>query len=138
MSTWITLLTGLGIGSGVTALAQHFLKRRENALDSQRQDLEKRYRVIILLMYAAFDFESNKISLRRHRPDIKSREDVVEDLKAEWFNMLLFASEKTQSALHSFIQDQTLDNLKCAALAMRQDLGRGKLGKSVYDLEFKT
>ena len=138
MSPWITLLTGLGIGSALTALAQHFLKRRENALDSQRQDLEKRYRVVILLMYAAFDFESNKTSLKVHRPDIKSREDVLEDLKAEWFNMLLFASEKTHRALHSFIQDQTLNNLKRTALAMRQDLGRGKLGKSIYDLEFKT
>jgi hypothetical protein len=136
ISNWITLITGLGVGSGLTALSQHFLKKREAAFNSQRQDLEKRYRVIILLMYAAYDFESNKSSLRINRPDLKSKQDVLEDLKAEWFNMLLFSSNSTQEALHAFIHEPNLVNLKHTALSMRKDLGRGNLEESIYDLKF--
>ncbi|TVZ37654.1 hypothetical protein P886_1996 [Alteromonadaceae bacterium 2753L.S.0a.02] len=136
-SNWITLIIGLGVGSGLTALVQHFLKKQEAVFTSQRQDLEKRYRVIILLMYAAYDFEGNSSSLRINRSDLKSQGEVLEELKAEWFNMLLFASEATQKSLHSFIQKPTLENLKNTALSMRKDLGRGGIGNLIYDLTFK-
>jgi hypothetical protein len=139
-SSWISLGTGLvaglGIGSAVTAYIQHFLKKRESAYQSQRQDLEKRYRVIILLMYAAFDYEKNKTSFRIQRPDLKNQQDVLDELKAEWYNMLLFASAQTLKDLHSFILDPNLSNLKNAAISMRCDLGRGEIGAVVDDLEF--
>ena len=88
-------------------------------------------------MYAAYDFEGNSSSLRINRPDLKDQDEVLEELKAEWFNMLLFASETTQKSLHSFIQSPTLENLKNTALSMRKDLGRGGMGNSIYDLKFK-
>lgn len=84
-SNWITLILGLGVGSAVTGLIQHLLKRKEVAYQSRRQELEKRYRVVILLMYAAFDFKANKTSLRIQRPDLKSQQDVLDELKAEWY-----------------------------------------------------
>jgi hypothetical protein len=136
-SNWVTLIVGLVGGSGLTALLQHSLKKYEVAYASQRQDLEKRYRVIILLMYAAYDFEGNKTSLRINRPDLLTKESVLEELKAEWFNMLLFASENTQKSLHSFILSPSLSNLKTTAVSMRKDLGRGDFGKLVHKLEFK-
>jgi hypothetical protein len=130
-ANWITLGTGLvaglGIGSGVTAWIQHSLKLKEAAYQSQRQELEKRYRVIILLMYAAFDFEGNKKILRIHRPDLEGLQAVLDELKAEWFNMLLFASQQTLETLKSFIQTPDKASLQRAALAMRHDLGRGQV-----------
>jgi hypothetical protein len=56
------LIAGLGIGSVTTAWIQHLLKRREADYQSHRKDLEARYRVVILLMYAAFDLRGT----RRH------------------------------------------------------------------------
>jgi len=98
-TNWITLITGLiaglGIGSVVTAWIQHSLKLKETAYESQRKDLEARYRVVILLMYAAFDFESNKTTLRINRPDLQNKQSVLDELKAEWYNMMLFASAET-------------------------------------------
>lgn len=139
-SNWISLsiglVSGLGIGSGVTAYIQHLLKQRESAYQSQRQELEKRYRVIILLMYAAFDYEKNKTSFRIQRPDLKNQEDVLDELKAEWYNMLLFASEQTQKDLHSFILEPSLSNLKSTAISMRRDLGRSEIGTEINALEF--
>ena len=131
------LVAGLGIGAVVTAMVQHYLKKRESAFLSQRQELEKRYRVIILLMYAAYDFEGNETTMRIQRPDLNCQKDVLDELKAEWYNMLLFASENTQIQLHTFINKPELGNLKNTAIAMRADLGRGKLGGLIHGLEFQ-
>jgi hypothetical protein len=128
---WINLaaalIAGLGIGSVITALIQHSLKRREVAHQSQREALEARYKVIILLMYAAYDFESNEAPMRINRPDLKSRNDVLENLHAEWINATLFASESTLNALCHFLSDPSFKHLAECAVSMRQDLGRGSL-----------
>jgi len=130
-SNWISLgsglIAGLGFGSVVTALIQHFLKQKEVASQSQREDLERRYRVIILLMYAAFDFEDNKAALRINRPDLTSQQAVLNELKAEWFNMLLFASSRTLDSLRDFMSNPDKTNLKATAFAMREDLGRERI-----------
>jgi hypothetical protein len=127
MSSLITgLVAGLGVGTALTALVQHFLKRRESTYDSQRKDLEARYRVVILLMYAASDFESNRTTLRINRPDLKTKQLVLEELEAEWINMILFASSETLTCLRAFIAESFRKNLLAAALAMRKDLGRGQ------------
>ncbi len=65
-------------------------------------------------MYAGFDFESNKTSLRINRPDLVDKQSVLDELTAEWYNMMLFASE------------DTLESLRRAS-AMRKDLGRGSV-----------
>ena len=138
MQSWISLATGLaaglGIGSVVTALIQHSLKRREAAHLSQREALEARYKVIILLMYAAHDFKGNETAMRIHRPDLKTREDVLGDLRAEWVNMMLFASKSTLEALRRFISEPTVGHLTECAVSMRQDLGRSSLLLEDVDL----
>ena len=91
----------MGIGAVFTAMVQHFLKRKEASFNSQQRELEKRYRVVILLMYAAFDFELNKAALRINRPDLKDQKSVLEELETEWVNMLLFASKETLNKLHT-------------------------------------
>ncbi len=120
------LVAGLGIGTVLTALVQYSLNRKEAAQLSWRKDLEARYRVIILLMYAASDFEGNRTTLRINRPDLTSKKLVLEELEAEWTNMILFASSKTLTSLRTFIADPSRKNLLAAALTMRKDLGRGQ------------
>lgn len=124
---WTTLLAGLGIGSVATAWIQHSLKLREAAYQSQRKDLEARYRIVILLMYATFDYEGNKTSLRINRPDLQNKQSVLDELKAEWYNMMLFASTDTLESLRGFIQNPDKGNLRKTASAMRKDLGRGNI-----------
>lgn len=135
---WITLarglVAGLGIGSVITALIQHSLKLKETAHQSQRHDLEARYKVIILLMYAVYDFSGNETTMRIHRPDLKNRDDVLDELRAEWINMLLFASKATLDSLRFFILEPTADNLAKCAISMRIDLGRDPLDLKNIDL----
>jgi hypothetical protein len=89
-------------------------------------------------MYAAYDFESNKTTMRINRPDLKDKKDVLDELRAEWYNMLLFASDGTLEALHKFILNTKIDTLKETAMSMRKDLGRGDIGGGINDLEFKS
>ena len=137
-TSWITLATGLvaglGIGSAITAQIQHALKLREAAHQSQREALEARYKVVILLMYAAIDFAGNETAMRIHRPDLKSQTDVLNDLRAEWTNMLLFASKRTLDQLRIFILDPTAHNLAQCAVSMRVDLGRQPVDLETLDL----
>src|SRR5260370_40126232 len=121
------LIAGLRIGSVSTAWIQYLLKRREAAYQSHRKDLEARYRVVILLMYAAFDFEGNKTALRINRPDLTNQKSVLDELTAEWYNMMLFASEETLRSLRTFIENPDKNNLRSTASAMRKDLGRGNV-----------
>jgi len=121
------LVAGLGIGTALATLVQYWLKKREATYESQRKDLEARYRVVILLMYAAFDFESNRTTFRINRPDLKDKESVLKELVAEWHNMILFASSETLRALRSFVENPSEQNLLAAAFAMRKDLGRNQV-----------
>ena len=121
------LIAGLGIGSAATAWIQYLLKRKEAAYENQRRDLEARYRVVILLMYAAIDFEANKTAMRINRPDLVDKPAILGELTAEWYNMTLFASARTLESLRKFTKNPDKENLKAAASAMRNDLGRGEL-----------
>jgi len=128
LSSLITgLVAGLGIGTVATAIAQHFLERQKATRESQRKDLEARYRVVILLMYAALDFQSNQAAFRINRPDLKTSESVLDELRAEWVNMILFASSATLGSLQAFIEKPSHQTLVAAAQEMRSDLGRGSV-----------
>jgi len=131
ISNWITLIigliSGLGIGSVLPSLIKHLLKQKQVSLESQRKDLEARYRVIILLMYAAIDFKGNETALHKHRPDLKSVNAILGELKAEWHNMLLFASQETLENLRVFINKPNSINFGKTAISMRNDLGRGNM-----------
>lgn len=135
--SWLTLLAGLGIGSVITTLAQYLLKRSEVAHQSKREALEARYKVIILLLYAAYDYSSNETVMRVKRPDLKSQKDVIEELHAEWINALLFSSGRTLSALTKFMNDPSFKNLADCANSMRQDLGRGSLPLKELDVPIR-
>jgi hypothetical protein len=73
-------------------------------------------------MYAAIDFAGNETAMRIHRPDLKNQSDVLDDLRAEWTNMLLFASKNTLALLRVFILEPTGNNLAKCAVSMRVDL----------------
>ncbi|MDX6499100.1 MAG: hypothetical protein QOG23_2360 [Blastocatellia bacterium] len=137
-ASWITLATGLiaglGMGSVITAQIQHALRIKEAAHESRRRDLEARYKVIILLMYAAYDFTGNETAMRIHRPDLKTQTDVLNDLRAEWTNMLLFASKTTLDSLRIFMADPTAENLAKCAVSMRVDLGRDSVDLETLNL----
>jgi hypothetical protein len=106
-ASWITLATGLVAGLGIGSVTTALIQHQLRLKEAVRQS---------------------------QRQDLKSRNDVLDELKAEWVNMFLFASKATLDALRRFILEPTADNLVRCATSMRLDLGRDRLEIQNFDL----
>jgi hypothetical protein len=70
----------------------------------------------------AFFTPQNIKYLSSRQPDIDSAQDVIEYLKAEYHEMLLYASKEVILTVKRFIQSPNRDNFLQVILAMRKDL----------------
>ncbi|MFH1094072.1 MAG: hypothetical protein V1739_07995 [Candidatus Omnitrophota bacterium] len=129
-----TILGLLGLG-GILGTYFRILWERRNSALLQKQDYkEVRYKCIIILAMALLDFEKNKFLLHQNnREYIKTPKDLIGELKIEWNNMILFASDEVLTAMHEFINDHSQNTFRKFALAMRKDLWGGKI--SLKNLE---
>ena len=126
----------LGIGGVIGHYFRILWERRNAALLHKQEFKEARFKCIVILMYSIIDFEKHRSALERNRPDPRSRDNVIEELKAEWHNAILFASDEVLEATHAFIREPSAANFKCSALAMRRDLWGGKSSSALEELEF--
>jgi hypothetical protein len=101
-----------------------------------RSSKEARFKCIILLMYSILDFDKQSSSLGQHRPNLRSRDDVIEELKAEWHNAILFSSNEALKAAHAFIQEPSTAHFRRTALAMRRDLWGMGSSEALQKLNF--
>ena len=111
-------------------------ERKKEAQLHKQEFKEARYKCVILLMYAALDFDTHAPLLHQHGrnfPDLKSLHD---ELKTEWHNMFLFASEDVLVEIHGFILSPSVTALRKTANAMRSDLWGGKVSDHVLRLDF--
>lgn len=126
----------LGVGGILGTYFRILWERRNTALLQKQEFKEKRYKCIILLMYSALDFEKNKVMLRQQGRNFAKFEDLLDELKAEWHNMILFASDGVLIDSHAFICNPSYKAFRKASLSMRQDLWGGKLASQLKDLAF--
>lgn len=132
----ISILALLGIG-GICGHYFRILWERKNSALLQKQEFkEVRYKCMVMLMLSCLDFERNKSMLHQSgRQYIKSLTDLKEELKLEWNNMILFASDEVLTTLHLFIQNPSQNSYRNVAIAMRKDLWGGKIStKKLEDL----
>jgi hypothetical protein len=126
----------LGIGGVLGTYLRILWERRNTALLHKQEFKETRFKCIILLMYAALNFEDRDSGLKEHARNFSSREDVIDELKAEWHNAILFASDEVLKTIFEFLKEPSVRLFKQAALAMRKDLWGGKAGGTLEGLEF--
>lgn len=132
----VAVLGLLGIG-GVVGTYLRILWERKNKAQLQKQEFkETRYKCIILLMYASLDFDKEIQNLRMHGRNFATYEELIDELKTEWYNLILFASDDVLKTMHAFILFPSVLSFKNVALAMRKDLWGGGLSKDLVDLEF--
>lgn len=132
----ISVLALLGIG-GILGTYFRILWERRNAALLQKQEFkETRYKCIILLMYGAVDFEKQKPMLGQHGRDFETLEELLDELKTEWHNMILFASDDVLRRTHAFIKSPSQEAFRMSAFAMREDLWGGRLTKDLQALTF--
>ena len=95
----ISLIGLIGIGGLLKSLFDLFIGRRKIKSEKKQEFKETRYKAIILLCHAYVNYESEEMALIIQRPDIKSREVLFNELRAEWINMVLYSSDKVILAM---------------------------------------
>lgn len=95
----LSFLGIIGIGGIITAL---FNKSKEIEFQKLEQK-QKRYKSMLLYMDVFFEPKNIKY-LSSRQPDIDSAEDVMEYLRAEYHEMLLYASKEVISTAKNFIE----------------------------------
>ncbi len=133
-SNILSILSLLGIG---TALGTYLriLWERKNNVQSQKQDYKTiRYKAIIVLMYGLLNFDKEKDKLNTHGRNFQVRQDLIDELDTEMYNMLLYASDTVVKATKVFITNPTKHTFLSVAIEMRKDMWGGKINLKVEDI----
>ena len=121
MNIIFSALTLLGVG-GILGGYVTFLLDKNKELEFRKQEAkEKRYESCLLYMNVYFEPKNIKY-LSSRQPDINTASDVIGYLKAEYHEMLLYASKEVIFSLKEFIKNPNRDNFLNAVLSMRKDL----------------
>lgn len=115
-------LFGIAVGVALKGIIDLFIRQRELTHKKGHEFKEIRYKTLILLMYSMLDFEKEKRQLLKNGRDFKNKEELLDEIKAEWNNMILFASDDVLKSIKVFIKNPIEKEFHIAALAMRKDL----------------
>ena len=132
----LKILALLGIGGIIGTYIRILCERRNTALRQKQEFKETRYKCILLLLYSCLDFEKQKPMLHEHGRKFSSLDELIDELKTEWHNMLLYASDEVLISTHTFIEKPNQENFRTSVLAMRKDLWGGKLSPNIEKLSF--
>jgi len=112
----------IGIGGLLKSIIDFFIDNRKRRTETQHEFKEKRYKAILLLLYALVYYEKDQDQVKKHRPDIKSKDDLINEIRAEWTNMILYASDSVITTMKVFLHEPNVSNFSKTLLTMRKDL----------------
>jgi hypothetical protein len=119
----ISVIGLIGIGGLLKSAFDYLFIEKRKRKDQSRHELKDlRYKEMIILCYSVLDYDLNREKLLLKRADIKSREELISEIKLEWINMSLYASDKVIMATKKFIQFNNQDNLSDMVFTMRESL----------------
>ena len=121
IQTILSALTLLGVGGILGWYINYLLDKKKEREFKVLERKEKRYKSCFLYMDAYFEPKNIKY-LSSRQPDIDSAEDVIEYLKMEFYEMMLYASKDVIMSVKSFIENPVRENFLKTILSMRQDL----------------
>jgi len=118
----LTAIGFVGLGGLLKSILDFFIGSRKAKQDAKLTFKEVRYKAIILMSYALVNYEKEKTMLVVNRPDIASIDRLLNELHAEFINMLLYGSDEVILNLKKIIDHPTADTLNILAIKMRKDL----------------
>ncbi len=127
----ITALGLLGIGGLITMFFRIRWERKNEVLSHKQEFMETRYKCVIQLMYSALDFDSRNLLLRQYSRNFNNIDELIDELKAEWNHMILYASDEVLISVKQFIQNPTIEHYGQCASAMRKNLWGEKVSKEI-------
>lgn len=120
-----SIIALLGLGGIIGSYITFRLNRSKELEFKQREQKEKRYKSIMLFMDAYLN-PANTTYLNDIHPALKTANDTKEWLKAEYHDMMLYASKSVIEAVRDFINSPSEESFSAAILEMRRDLRGGK------------
>lgn len=127
----------MGIGSLITLLLQFLLQQKQKISEEKFQFKFTRYKAISVQMYTLLNPEERLSKANRIRPDLDSRQSLVEELQAELYNAMLYASDGVLLTLKNFNTAPNTSSYLKVLIAMREDLW-GKASKLPDSLLFES
>jgi hypothetical protein len=115
------VLTLLGVGGILGGYIASLLDKKKELEFKILEQKERRYRSCLLYMDAFFEPENVKY-LSSRQPDIDNAQDVIEYLKMEYHEMMLYASKEVILSVKTFIERPIQENFLKTILYMRKDL----------------
>lgn len=125
----------IGVGGLLKSGFDFLMDNRKRRTETQHQFKETRYKAILLLLYSLMYYEHEQDQLKKHRPDIQSKEDLENEIRAEWTNMVLFASDNVILAMQKFNRNPERESFAKTLLAMRKDLYGIRTSLKISDLK---
>jgi hypothetical protein len=138
IQTIISALTLLGFGGILGGYITYLLDKKKEREFKVLEQKEKRYKSCLLYMDAFFEPKNIKY-LSSRQPDIDDVQDVIEYLKMEYHEMILYASKDVVLSVKAFMENPVYDNFLKTILTMRKDLStkRNDLDPSGIILKIK-
>ena len=133
--TIIVAIIGGIFGSIVTWVVKYFLDRNKEKYTSEFVLKEKRYKCTMVFMECYLNPKNIKF-IQMRSPDIQSKKDLKETLKAEYAEILLFAPDDVVKSLKAFIESPNEDRYFRTIKLMRKDLWGKKTKLGVQDIKF--
>ena len=138
IQTILSALTLLGVGGILGGYITYLLDKKKERKFKVLEQKEKRYKSCLLYMDAFFEPKNIKY-LSSRQPDIDNAQDVIEYLKMEFYEMMLYASKDVILSVKSFIENPVRDNFLKTILSMRHDLSnKNDLDLGIMVLEVKS
>jgi len=139
IQTILSALTLLGVGGILGGYISYLLDKKKEREFKVLEQKEKRYKSCLLYMDAYFEPKNIKY-LSSRQPDIDNAQDVIEYLKMEFYEMMLYASKDVILSVKSFIENPVRENFLKTILTMRQDLSskNNDLDLGIMSLEVKS
>jgi hypothetical protein len=135
--TIISALTLLGLGGIVGGYITYLLDKKKEREFKVLEQKEKRYKSCLLYMDAFFEPKNIKY-LSSRQPDIDEPQDVIEYLKMEFHEMILYASKDVIFAVKAFIENPVRQNFLNAILAMRGDLSAKRIDLDLEKIKLEV
>lgn len=125
----LALLGLVGVGSIIT----NAQTKSKELLFKSLENKEKRYKSCLLYMDVYFHPKNIKY-LSSRQSDIHAASDVIEYLKAEYHEMILYAGRPVVLRVKEFIENPSRDRFLDTILAMRQDLWVKGVDLTIHDI----
>lgn len=116
----LSILGVVGIAGIVTTSLTYFFDKRKQIKFREQEYKEMRYKAMVLHMKVMLKPDDLKY-MQLHRPDLKTMEDVKNEVETELFNCLLFASDNVIKSLKEFILKPSNVTYAKTVFAMRKD-----------------